>query len=126
MQQFDQVEKYIVGDYDVEILCMPRITVRNIAIRQSQTTTVEIPAPGIAVIQTTTNGYGSLYTETKEGLTWLYNLKDSQQHQETLYLQPGNYRVVFRSKYSNRSSYTIEKSFTVDSGQSTNIKIYPN
>ena len=126
VQQFDQVEKYIVGKYDIEILCLPRILVKDVEVTQSHTTFVEIPAPGIAVIQRSTNGYGSLYIEEKKGLTWLYNLKDNQQQQETLYLQPGNYRVVFRPKYSNSSSYTEEKSFRVESGQTTNVKMYTN
>jgi len=126
VQQFDQVEKYIIGKYDIEILCLPRIIVKDVDVTQSHTTFVEIPSPGIAVIQRVTNGYGSLYIEEGKGLTWLYNLKDSPQQQETLYLQPGNYRVVFRPKYSNSSSYTEEKSFKVESGQTTNVKMYSN
>jgi len=126
VQQFDQVEKYLIGKYDIEILCMPRIIVKDVDVTQSHTTFVEIPTPGIAVIQRATNGYGSIYIEEKKGLTWLYNLKDNQQQQETLYLQPGSYRVVFRPKYSNSSSYTEEKSFRVESGQTTNVKMYTN
>ena len=126
VQQFDQVEKYIVGNYDIEVLCLPRVIVNDVAVTQSHTTFVEIPTPGIAVIQRVTNGYGSVYLEEKKGLTWLYNLKDNQQQQETLYLEPGNYRVVFRPKYSNSSSYTEEKSFKVESGQTTNVKMFLN
>lgn len=126
LQQFDQVEKYLTGTYEVEILCMPRLTVHDVKIEQSHTTTVDIPLPGIAVIQKSTNGYGSLYIEGKDDLEWLYNLKDNPQGQETLYLQPGKYRVVFRSKYSNRSDYTVEKSFSVEPGQTTNVKLYTN
>ncbi|MBE0647843.1 MAG: VWA domain-containing protein [Bacteroidales bacterium] len=124
VQQFDQVEKYLTGRYNAEILCLPRIVVDNIEIRQNHTTTVEIPRPGIAVVQTTTNGYGSLYLVNKEGLTWLYNMKDSPAHMETLYLQPGDYTVVFRSKYSTKTFYTIEKKFTVNPGQTTNVRLY--
>ena len=123
VQQFDQVEKYIVGEYDLEVLCLPRLKVEKVDIRQSHTTNVEIPMPGIAVIQKSTNGYGSLYQDGQNGLTWLYNLRDNQQQQETLYLQPGTYKVVFRSKYANQSSYTVEKSFKVESGQTTNLKL---
>jgi len=126
LQQFDQVEKYLIGKYDIEILCMPRIIVKDVEVTQSHTTYVEIPSPGIAVIQRATNGYGSLYVEEGKRLTWLYNLKDSPQQQETLYLQPGSYKVVFRPKYSNSSSYTEEKSFTVESGQTTNVKMFSN
>jgi Ca-activated chloride channel family protein len=124
VQQFDQVEKYITGNYDTEILCLPRIKVDDVDIRQSHTTTVEIPLPGIAVIQKSTNGYGSLYQENPEKqMLWLHNLKDNQQQQETLYLQPGSYRVVFRSKYANEASYTVEKTFKIESGQTVNIKL---
>ncbi|MFZ4521823.1 MAG: vWA domain-containing protein [Bacteroidales bacterium] len=126
VQQFDQVEKYITGSYDIEILCLPRLMVKDVEITQSHTTTVEVPLPGIAVIQKSTNGYGSLYQEDKNNLVWLYNLRDNQQQQETLYLQPGNYRVVFRSKYSNQASYTTEKAFRVEPGQTVNLKLYPN
>jgi len=125
VQQFDQVERYLVGDYEATVLCLPRITVTDIGIRERHTTTVEIPVPGIAVVETTMNGYGSLYLEDGKELVWLYNLKDTPQHQETLYLQPGNYRVVFRSKYSNRASYSVEKAFKVEGGQTTNVKLYP-
>lgn len=123
VQQFDQVEKYLLGSYDVEILCLPRIMVKDVEIKQSHTTTVEMPLPGITVIQKSTNGYGSLYLENNGDLTWLYNLRDNQQQQETLYLQPGSYRVVFRSKYSNQSSYTTEKTFRVEPGETINIKL---
>ncbi|MEI7663481.1 MAG: VWA domain-containing protein [Bacteroidota bacterium] len=126
VQQFDQTEKFLTGSYDVEILCLPRILVNDVDIQQSHTTTVEMPLPGIAVIQKSTNGYGSLYLEDKNQLQWLYNLRDNPQQQETLYLQPGNYKVVFRSKYSNQSSYTTEKSFRVESGQTVNLKLYTN
>jgi len=123
VQQFDQVEKYLTGSYDVEILCLPRIEVKDVVIAQSHTTTVEIPVPGMAVIQRNTNGYGSVYIENNGELTWLYNLKDNPQQQENLFLQPGKYRVVFRSKFSNRSEFTTEKSFVVDAGQTVTVKL---
>jgi Ca-activated chloride channel homolog len=123
IQQFDQVEKYLTGVYEAEILCLPRIIVKNVEITQSHTTSIEMPLPGIAVIQKSTNGYGSIYLEEKSRLVWLYNLRDNQPQQETLYLQPGIYRVVFRSKYSNQSSYTTEKTFKVESGETINLKL---
>jgi Ca-activated chloride channel family protein len=123
VQQFDQVEKYLTGSYDVEVLCLPRILVKDVVVAQSHTTTVEIPVPGMAVIQRNTNGYGSVYVEENGQLTWLYNLKDNPQQQENLFLQPGKYQVIFRSKFSNRSEYTTEKSFTVEAGQTVNVKL---
>jgi len=124
VQEFEQTEKYLIGSYDIEILCLPRIEVKDVTVAQSHTTTVDITLPGIAVIQKSTNGYGSLYIEEKDNLTWIYNLKDTPQQQETLFLQPGNYRIVFRSKFSNKASYSIDKSFEVLPGQTVNVKLY--
>jgi Ca-activated chloride channel family protein len=126
VQQFDQTEKYLTGSYDIEILCLPRIRLTDVAVQQSHTTTIEIPLPGIAVIQKTINGYGSLYLEDKNQLIWIYNFRDTPQQQETLYLQPGSYRIVFRSKYSNKASCSTEKQFRVEPGQTVVVKLYPN
>ena len=123
VQQFGQTEKYIIGDYSLEILCLPRIYIDDINIAQSSTATVEIPVPGIAVIQKTAQGYGSLYVERDNELEWIYNFRESPL-QESLILQPGRYRVVFRPKYTNRAMFTIEKRFRVTSGKTTNVKIY--
>ncbi|MCX6233278.1 MAG: VWA domain-containing protein [Bacteroidetes bacterium] len=123
VQSFGTTRKYLTGLYDLEILCLPRMIVENVEINQSHTTTVEIPSPGIAVIQKSVYGYGSLYVEENNQLKWIYDLRENYL-QESLMLQPGKYRIVFRSKYLNQSINTIEKSFKIDSGGSTNINLY--
>ena len=123
VQQFGQTEKYITGDYSLEILCLPRIYIDDINVAQSTTTTVEIPVPGIAVIQKTAKGYGSLYVERDNELVWVYNFRENPL-QESLILQPGRYRVVFRPRYTNRAMFTIEKRFRITSGKTTHVKIY--
>lgn len=123
VQSFGEVEKYITGTYNLEVLSLPRLYVDDVRISQSQTTIVEIPTPGIAVIQKSTRGYGSLYTEKDGKLEWIYNFRDSQQTQESLVLLPGTYKAIFRSRYADRSIYTVEKSFIVQSGLTTNVKL---
>lgn len=123
VQQFGQTENYIIGDYSLEILCLPRIYIDEINVAQSSTTTVEIPVPGIAVIQKSAQGYGSLYAKQNNELIWIYNFRENPV-QESLILQPGKYMVVFRAKYANRAAFSIEKSFRVISGKTTNVKIY--
>jgi Ca-activated chloride channel homolog len=122
VQDIDKSEKYITGTYSIEILCMPRIYQDNIEIMQSHTTTVDIPVPGIAVIQKLVKGYGSLFLEKDGDLELIYNFRDNEQ-QESLVLMPGNYRAVFRSRYADRSRYTIERSFEVKSAITTNVKL---
>ena len=41
-----------------------------------------------------------------------------------LYLLPGNYKVIFRSKSAKQYMYTTEKDFKVRSGKSELIKLY--
>ncbi|MEO8148469.1 MAG: VWA domain-containing protein [Bacteroidia bacterium] len=122
VQDFNTKEKYIVGDYDLEVLCLPRMLIENVEITQSHTTTVQIPNPGIATFLMTGIGYGTILVEDKNELKWVIDLDDSQSKQ-TLVLQPGNYRVVFRPKNSVESEYTIEKSFKVASGSSATVII---
>ena len=123
VQDIDQPEKYITGTYNLEILSLPRFYADNISVLQSHTTTVEIPVPGIAVIQKFVKGYGSLFLEKDGKLEWIYTFRDSDPPQESLVLMPGHYRAIFRSRYVNRSSSTVESSFEVKSGTTTNVKL---
>jgi len=117
IQSFNNTEKYIVGKYDLEILTLPRIYLESVDISQSKTTTIEIPRPGIATFITNGPGTGSIFKEVNNQLELVYNLDESST-KETVILQPGNYRVVYRAKNSKESIYTIEKKFEVTSGDS--------
>lgn len=122
VQDFNTKEKYLVGDYDLEVLCLPRLLIDNVSLTQSHTTTVQIPNPGIASMLMSNPGFGSILVEQKNELKWVADL-DELQTRQTFVLQPGNYRVVFRPKNSVESEYTIEKSFKVASGASVTITI---
>jgi Ca-activated chloride channel family protein len=123
VQSFGENKKYLCGSYDLEILTLPRLYIDNVKISQSQTTTIDIPLPGIVVLRKSVNGYGSLYLEKNGTLEWIYDLRESVL-QETLVLQPGNYRVVYRSKSAQRAMYTIENSFTILSGGTSNVNLF--
>jgi len=124
IQQFGQKERYITGIYDLEVLTLPRILIDDVEIKQSNTTTIEIPLPGIAVIDKKAAGYGGIYVERDNKLELVYNLRENSMDRETIVLQPGNYRVIFRSKYSKKSAFTVERKFTVITGKSVNVKLY--
>jgi len=124
VQNFGQTENYITGVYDLEVLTLPRIYIDDVEIKQSHTTTIEIPMPGIAVIEKKAAGYGGIYLEENNELQLVYNFKDNSLERETIVLQPGRYRVIYRPKYSNKSIYTVEKKFDVESGKSVNVRLY--
>lgn len=123
MQKNGSTQKYLVGNYDLEILSIPRVIVEKVKIEQSVTTTIEIPRPGIANFSLASSGFGSIYTETADTLKWVYNL-DQNLTQQNIIMQPGNYRVVYRPKNTKQSIYTINKRFTIKSGASQKIILY--
>ncbi len=117
VQDINATEKYRVGKYNLEILTLPRILLDNVDISQSKTTTVTIPRPGIVTLVTNNPGFGSIYTVEGKTLKWVTNL-DENLSKETFILQPGRYRAVFRPRASRESIYTLEKEFSIVSGES--------
>lgn len=123
VQPFNSREKFLTGTYDLEILTTPRINLFEVEISQSKTTTIEIPKPGLVHITANSNGYGSIYLEDNNELIGVYRLNDNQTR-ESVTLQPGRYRIIFRPKNSKESIYTIERSFRITSGSSTSVQLY--
>ncbi|HMU76634.1 MAG: VWA domain-containing protein [Bacteroidia bacterium] len=122
VQAFNTTTRYLTGDYDLEVLCLPRMLINDVNIAQSKTTTVQIPNPGMATFQTVSAGYGSVYQEKDNKLNWVCNLNENNTH-ESILLQPGNYRVVFRPKISKEAIYTVEKTFRITSGSGITVNI---
>jgi Ca-activated chloride channel homolog len=123
LQQFNSLEKYIVGKYDLEILTLPRIKMSKVDVAQSKTTTIEIPQSGSVIISKQSEGPGSIFLEDNNKLVWVCNLTSSL-IQETVILQPGKYRVEYRPKNAKEAIYSIEKRFKIESGISTSVKLY--
>jgi Ca-activated chloride channel homolog len=121
-QSFGNTEKYLVGRYDLEILSLPRIMVSNIEIKQSHNTRVEVPKPGIAVIRLPAQGFAKVLHEENNTLTVIHVMRENVTS-ETLYLQPGNYRVVFRPRLSNQTNFSIDRAFRIESGISTMVNL---
>jgi Ca-activated chloride channel family protein len=120
VQSFNTTKKYIVGKYDIEILCNPRMTIRDIRVNQDSTTTINIPQPGKLSIGSDRDVYGDIYVWRGNTLEWVLPLPVNLRH-EIFTLQPGNYKVVYRSKLSTKVVYTFERDFTISSGGATNI-----
>jgi Ca-activated chloride channel family protein len=123
VQYFGDEEKYICGEYDVEILTLPRIYMNKINIAQSSTTTIEIPDAGTVYIMKPTPGPGSIYLDDGNKLTWVCNLNDGLV-QETFILQPGKYRVEYRQQNLKEAIYTVERTFKIEPSQTSQVKLY--
>ena len=122
VQEFSDITRYIVGDYDLEVLTLPRIFINNVNVAQSKTTSVQIPTPGIATIICNAPGYGDILVEKENKLEWVDRISLNSV-KESIVLQPGLYRIVFRPKNSQSVIYTIEKTFRIASGISISVNI---
>ncbi len=122
VQNVNATEKYLVGNYDIEVLTLPRLLINDIDVAQSHTTTVRIPDPGMITFMMEAVGYGSVYLEKNNKLEWVVNL-DNEAIKQTYTLLPGNYQVSWRAKNVKRSMYSINKTFKIVSGSSIPLYI---
>lgn len=122
VQRVDKKQRYLVGSYDLEILTLPRMIVNGVQVSQSHTTTVEVPQPGMVHIMRKSKGVGDVFVKDGIALNWLYSL-NSELTSESIPLQPGEYKVVFRPLGSKRTYYTIEQDFTIFSGKSQLVEL---
>jgi Ca-activated chloride channel family protein len=121
VQLLNNSEKYIVGEYDLEILTLPRIYISKTKIDQSQIKTLEIPNAGMLSLKSLESGDGCILKDEPK-LEWVCNLSSATQ--QTFYLQPGNYKIEWRARSLRGSIYTIEKKFKISSDQQSNVELY--
>lgn len=122
VQRINSKTKYLTGTYDMEVTTLPRITVKNVKIEQSKTTDVQIPAPGILTLNKGFEAYGAIFIVEEGKMKKIYDLR-LKDKQETLALQPGKYRLVYRSKNARTIHTTVDKEFDITSGGSLSLKL---
>ncbi|MDQ3193082.1 MAG: VWA domain-containing protein [Bacteroidota bacterium] len=123
LQEVNTSQRYLVGNYDLEILTLPRIYIKDVNISSNTTRTIEIPKAGTVKFNARETGYGSVFSEINGKMDWVYDLDENNQT-EILQLQPGNYKVVFRPKSRKEAIYTVEKNFKITSDGSIAVNLY--
>ena len=112
---------YLVGEYDLEILTLPRIKFDKVKINQSQITDITIPHYGTIELNKSI-GPAALFLKKDGENIWLYDF-DKEMTIESLNLQPGKYFISFRNIRSKNTAHTIIKEFTMASGQIINLNL---
>ena len=120
VQQLNTKQRYLTGEYDLEILTLPRIY-ESVRVNQSESTNVKIPEPGLVVLSASSSPYGSIFEVSNE-LKWVCDL-NTKKGRQALYLLPGKYKVVYRAKNASSSEYTKEKTFKVSSIKTVSLKL---
>jgi Ca-activated chloride channel family protein len=107
-QEFNTLEKYIVGGYDLEILTIPRLKFNAVQIKQNQTFTIEIPNPGVLQLSIGKDVTGAVFQRVDNKLEWVMDLNGTVPKQ-MINMQPGEYTVVYRTAGETRTLYSKSK-----------------
>jgi len=124
VQSINSIARYLTGDYDVDILVLPKISLKNIRISQDTTSTLHIPESGDLEISFPNDIIGQLFVKRNNTLEYVIDINGAGTiRRESLNLQPGNYEIVYRKKDSNSSQDTKQTDFSIISGGSENISL---
>lgn len=121
VQKMNSSNRYLVGEYDLEILTLPRIYFENISVKQSLSTEITIPLYG-SINVNKSGGPAALFLKKNGENLWVYDFNE-ERCIENLNIQPGKYIISFRSSRSNSTAHTIIKEFQISSGQNINFKL---
>lgn len=122
VQNLNTSERYLINSYELNILTLPRLqTLVNIL--PAQTFSISVPSAGELHIQCLEPGDGSIFLQKdNQALEWIANL--SKATQQTFYLLPGKYKIIWRAQSMRSSIYTIQKDVEIKPHQSYLIKMY--
>lgn len=122
VQDANTSHRFITGNYDVEILTLPRTIMRNIQIEEAKTNTIKISKAGTLLATPSETGVASVFQVQENHLEKVYDFY-SIKSQKTVNLQPGNYIVVFRPDKFKQAERTKQISVQIISGKTTSIRL---
>ncbi len=110
------------GTYKVEIHTTPLAIKNNLKITENTENNLAIPDPGIVDIRFLSKGLGVIYKNSKNKSQWVMDL-DSEKQLQSVILQPGSYRLVYRA-INSPGKYTIIKPFDIKSGTTNKLTVH--
>lgn len=121
-QKFNTTQEYIVGEYEVEILTLPR-RYKTVKVDQSSTNTVSIDAPGVVNLSAFKSVTGQIFeVKNNNEFEWVCDLNERTKSNQFI-LQPGRYVVIYRQVDLKETTYTKEKQFSIYSNKSITINL---
>lgn len=124
VQSINSTARYLTGSYDVDVLVLPKISLKNIKIAQDSTVTLQIPQSGDLEISFPNDIIGQLFVRRNNTLEYVMDINGAGTvRRESLNLQPGNYTLIYRRKDSQSSLDTKDSDFSIISGGSENISL---
>lgn len=122
VQDMNTTVKYLTGNYDLEVLTIPRLQIKNVTVTQSTTTTVKIDVPGVLNLAKSIPVYGGIFMNENGRLVKIYGLNENLSN-ELVGLQAGEYFVIYRPKSSGKAGDSITKPFRIRSGEAAQLRL---
>jgi len=123
-QAVGKITNYLIGNYEIELLTLPKIYLKNVKVEQGKLNQIDVPAPGRLNISYGSTGVGSLYEINNVDKQKLIKRLGQKNGRASFAIQPGTYKLVFRSNKALGSKYTQIKEFRIKSGATQTIRIY--
>jgi Ca-activated chloride channel family protein len=122
VQTTNSALRYLCGNYQATVLTLPRISLNDIQLKETQTKTYTIPSAGTLEMTHIGEIYGGVFYLQNGNWVKLYEIKQKSTS-DVLELQPGNYKVIYRHKEQKKMKQTQVKDFSISSGLLTRISI---
>jgi Ca-activated chloride channel family protein len=122
VQDLNDNEAYIRGDFDIDFLTLPRYTKKLVYVPEEKEKEMTIPKSGKVLFMNVDASIASIY-EIKQGeFKMLYEF-DKVKEKDELELLPGRYAVVMRPKSAPKTDFTKTIYFDIQSEKTTNVNL---
>lgn len=119
-QEVGASQRFRTGTYDLEVLTLPRLIITDVRIEQDKSTDIVVPRSGVLNILPSATGHGSIFLKDEDQLVWVADLDPNAQRMQVR-LQPGKYKVTYRSRSARRTELSISKDVTIESGRAASL-----
>jgi len=120
VQNLNSRKKYLVGNYDIEVLTLPKLDFKNVKIANSKESEIVVPEPGTLQLRSATPGLVSIFMNVDGRPVKIYD--SSLREPQSLRIQPGDYEVVFRTSAIRSARLTQVKKARIGPRSSTLIQ----
>ena len=117
VQDFGSMNRYLIGEYDLEILCLPKVEMRGVLIKADETKIISLPAAGTLTVFFEDGGLASVYNTELNRWRKVFDWGQITPNSYDLNLQPGEYDLVYFPNNKRASEYTQTKHFKIQTGK---------
>jgi Ca-activated chloride channel family protein len=122
VQDVNRSLKYLVGNYDLEVLTLPVIKMNNIKIEDRKITSIKIPRTGTLTVTPSEPGVASVFLQEGNKLEKVFDYYKITAS-KSISLQPGNYIVIFRPEKGRQSAKTKQYSIQVNAAKTSSVRL---